>query len=522
MSALSLSADVVIVGGGMGGVAAALTLAAAGKRVILTEPTRWLGGQMTAQGVSALDEHAHIETFGGTQRYNTLRALIRQHYAQRYRLPAPPLNPGGGWVSRLCFEPRVGVAVLHKMLAPYMHGIRTLYEVEPVGAQVGAGGRVQSVTVSHIHTGAHTQLHAPFFLDASELGDLLPLTQTAYVTGAESQAQTGEALAPTDARPHEMQSFTFTFALDYRPHERHIIAKPRDYARLRDSQPYSFTLTDHRGGHKTYPMFDGDLPFWTYRRILDGALHPTAHDIAMINWHGNDYYSGSLIDVPAQDAAHALNEAKQLALGFLYWLQTEAPRDGGGNGYPELRLRADVMGSADGLSQAPYIRESRRIVPLARVVASQISATDNPPPFAPPMRDSVGVGWYAMDLHACVGNPHADMYAPTLPFQIPLGALVPVHTPNLLPACKNIGTTHLTNGAYRLHPTEWNIGESTAHIALLCLNTGVTPQQLAHDDALTRGLQRALLTDGVPLCWTLDTPPTHPHFIEIQMEHLHA
>ena len=62
-----------------------------------------------------------------------------------------------------------------------------------------------------------------------------------------------------------------------------------------------------------------------------------------------------------------------------------------------------------------------------------------------------------MDLHACVGNDEVSMLDQTLPFQIPLGALIPVKTKNLLAACKNIGTTHLTNGAYRLHPIEWAI-----------------------------------------------------------------
>ena len=43
---------------------------------------------------------------------------------------------------------------------------------------------------------------------------------------------------------------------------------------------------------------------------------------------------------------------------MLYWMQTEAPRPDGGTGFPGLRLRPDVMGTADGLAQAPYHRES--------------------------------------------------------------------------------------------------------------------------------------------------------------------
>ena len=53
----------------------------------------------------------------------------------------------------------------------------------------------------------------------------------------------------------------------------------------------------------------------------------------------------------------------------------------------------------------------------------------------------------------------------TRPFQIPLGALLPIRVENLLPACKNLGVTHITNGAYRLHPVEWNTGEAAGMIA---------------------------------------------------------
>src|SRR6266508_1740716 len=78
--------EVLVVGGGMGGVAAALAAARAGRSVVLTEETDWLGGQMTAQGVSALDEHRYIETFGGTASYMAMRRAIRDVYRSDYRL----------------------------------------------------------------------------------------------------------------------------------------------------------------------------------------------------------------------------------------------------------------------------------------------------------------------------------------------------------------------------------------------------------------------------------------------------
>jgi hypothetical protein len=105
---------------------------------------------------------------------------------------------------------------------------------------------------------------------------------------------------------------------------------------------------------------EGLPPFWTYRRLTDSQLlDPSGqlYDVAMINWAGNDYHWADLIDKSATEQRRILVEAKRLALGFLHWLQTEAPRDDGvGRGYPGLRLLPRVMGTEDGLSKVPLLR----------------------------------------------------------------------------------------------------------------------------------------------------------------------
>ena len=87
-------------------------------------------------------------------------------------------------------------------------------------------------------------------------------------------------------------------------------------------------------------------------------------------------------------------------------------------------------------------------------------------------KDSVGVGSYRIDLHPSSGG---DNYidVSSLPFQIPLGALIPKRVENLIPACKNLGVTHITNGCYRLHPVEWNIGESAGALAAHAMKTEI-------------------------------------------------
>ncbi len=114
--------------------------------------------------------------------------------------------------------------------------------------------------------------------------------------------------------------------------------------------------------------------------------------------------------------------------------------------------------------------------------------------------DSVGVGMYRIDLHPSTGG---DNYIDVgcSPFEIPLGALIPRRTANLLPAGKNIGTTHITNGAYRLHPVEWNIGEAAGALAAFCLDRGTTPHAVREGDTLLDDFQRRLTDDGVELRW---------------------
>ncbi|MEM9950368.1 MAG: FAD-dependent oxidoreductase [Chloroflexota bacterium] len=517
--------DIAIIGGSLGGVAATYQLPSSSNdrdlNIILTSASEWLGGQLTSQGVSAPDEHAHIETFGATKTYLQLREMIRHAYQTKYNAPAimaesilgtnMPLNPGNGWVSRLCCDPRL-------ILENFDISADIYHHYRPMSAVV-ENNQVISVKLEN-NAGEHLEIYAQYFLDATDTGDLLPLTQTAYVTGAESQSDTGEPQAPVTARPNETQGFTYCFAVEYCAGENHTIDKPEGYDYFRDNQPYTLSPIGRDGQPVIYKMFEysdqGNLPFWSYRRIHDGTLLG-GNDISLINWISNDYHGGNILDVPADEQASYLDEAKSLSLGFLYWLQTECLRDDGGYGYPELKLRPDVMGTSDGLSQMPYIRESRRIVPQKRIVEQDITAEFNKGARAKHFTDSVGIGWYAMDLHPCVDNPDVSMYAPTKPFQIPLGALIPHNTKNLIPACKNIGTTHLTNGAYRLHPIEWAIGEAASTLANFCISQDISPQTLYTDAWKIWRLQARLVQRGCPIFWAIDIPIDHSHFEVTQL-----
>jgi hypothetical protein len=531
--AREMAADLVVVGGGLGGCAAALAAARNGLRVILTEETDWIGGQLTAQAVPP-DENPWIESFGGTRSYLLLRQKIRDYYLRNYPLTAearaqPYLNPGNGWVSRLCHEPRVALAALEEMLAPYVAGRRLVVLLRHKAESVAVNGdRVEAVQVRSLETGRTVVLWAPYIADATELGDLLPLSGTEYVTGAESRRETGEPHAPEEAAPANMQAFTACFAMDYVAGENHVIDRPEEYGFWRDYVPditpawpgrllaweYSDAVTFQPRKLETDP--ERGLGLWSYRRIADKSLFaPGTYpgDISLINWPQNDYLLGNLFEVSPEEAARHLARAKQLSLSLLYWLQTEAPRPDGGTGWKGLRLRPDIVGTEDGLAKYPYIRESRRIRAEFTVVEQHVSTeyrmqetgASREDVRAAEFKDSVGIGSYRIDLHPSTGGNNA-IDVSSLPFQIPLGALLPRRTRNLLPACKNIGVTHITNGCYREHPTEWNIGEAVGTLVGFCLSTKTTPRAVRDKAELLERYRQLLSNQGVPLHWPKVTP----------------
>jgi hypothetical protein len=241
---------------------------------------------------------------------------------------------------------------------------------------------------------------------------------------------------------------------------------------------------------------------WLYRRIVCAGVFPDGDrpDATLVNWPQNDYFAGNIIDKSPEVAERYLEDARQLSLSWLYWLQTDAPRPDGGAGYPGLYLRPDLTGTSDGLAKAPYIRESRRIQAEFTVTELHVGADARGSAEAAHFRDSVGIGWHRIDLHPSTGGDNYIDINP-LPFQIPLGALIPVRVENVLPACKNLGVTHVSNGCYRMHPVEWNIGEAAGLLAAYCLEHNRLPRQVRANRTQLDDFQRLLQRQDIDLEW---------------------
>jgi len=492
--------DIAVIGGGTGGVQAAIAACKMGKSVYMCEATDWIGGQLTSQAVPP-DEHAWIEEQGGTQSYLNYRKAVREAYkampeASELMRSQTVFCPGKSWVSRIAHSPRLAHELLCRSVQPFVEsGLLTIdLETVAVVADVQAD-TVRTVTVQH-KDGTQDVIEAAYFLDATDCGDLLPMTGTEYRIGAEARNEFNEPTAPETANSEDHQPITWVAALAL-DQERTPMEKPENYdfwlARQRDGRKILSWVAHGGAGEALYGMFDNDvkpgsLGLWTYRRIQYPPYYTDDRpEITLLNWPQNDYEFGNVIDDP--DREFHLLQAREQTLCCAYWLWEQ--------GY-NVRLDGEHLGTADGLAKAPYIRESRRIVAKKTIVEQDVAERINPVPVQ--LYDSVGVGQYAMDLHKTT-RTGTSMYQPAKRFEIPLGAMIPVRMKNLLPACKNIGATHLTGGCFRLHPVEWTVGEAAGYLAAYCLENGYTPVQVWQEHL--EDFQKLLADNGFQLHWIL-------------------
>lgn len=517
----TLRAEIAVIGGSLGGVMAAVQACEQGRSVLLLAEHAWLGGQLTAQAVPP-DEHRAIERGGASASYLAFRRYVRAHYATQSDFVdrtqmTEGLNPGDGWVSRLCFEPRVAVDYIEALLQPFvddglLHIERGVTFTDDRFSVLVSEQKIQRVQIVDAQ-GVATLVLARMYLDATDTGALIKRAGLRYRLGKESSQEFHEADAPAHADVRDQQPVTFVMAL--RQHRDadsyHALEMPAEYGIWRDYvlPQYTHRLFSEympgakRGESARLPLFatGTTLDWWRYRRIVSAQnWRVPREEVSLINWAQNDFAQSCLLDGDVPEA-EVIRRAKALSRCFLYWLQTEAPRrDGRGLGYPELQLASDVLGTEDGFAQQVYVRESRRIVGLATLTQNEIvpSNTDPKPVAA---HDSVGIAWYNMDIHPTCVSGHG-VNAHVRPFVLPIGIFVPVDCANLIPACKNISVTHLVNAATRVHPVEWMIGEVAGLLASYVIDKQLPLTQVATDPSALQKFQQTIRDAGIPTEWS--------------------
>ena len=514
--------DIIICGGSLGGTIAAYSASKQNKKVLLLEETKWIGGQLTSQAVPP-DEHRWIEEEGSTATYREYRLRVRKHYVddpncKRVILDKGELknvndmkfDPGSSEVTRIAHRPKLALELLYSMLEPYIDKNLTIITNAKLISCKKKYNKIQSVT--YLINNELKEFYGKIFLDGTDTGELLPLSKTEYRIGAESKEETHEEHALDKPDYNDVQPITYPLAIKLHESGNYTIPKPKEYDRFRnmmmdyDKYPiFSMYGPDSSNGKaRRFGMFYNEkdengndlFPLFVYRRIVckDNYIdNKNINDITLLNWPQNDYFMGNIYNT--DDIEKEKYYAKQLSLSFLYYLQTEVDRPDGLKGYPNFELLYDELGSDDGLSLAPYIRESRRIVSRFTITEEMIKEGSNPD-----FIDSVGVGHYPIDIHITT-NSHSFFFIPSERFTIPLGSMIPIKTKNLIPACKNIGTTHLTNGSYRLHPIEWNIGEVAGYLASFVLDKNISVKDVYEKKRLLKEFQNLLIDNGIQLHW---------------------
>jgi flavin-dependent dehydrogenase len=184
--------DVLVVGGGCSGAAAAIQAARSGARALVCEETTWLGGMITAAGVSCIDGN---EGALGGGIFRAFRDDIEAHYGGRDAVRT-------GWVSNTCFEPDLAARwfadTARTSGAAVRHGA--------VIREVLRDGDVICGAVFDTPSGS-LEVRAKVTIEATEYGDVLELGSVPYRLGRESREQTGEPHAP-DVPDLEIQDLT--------------------------------------------------------------------------------------------------------------------------------------------------------------------------------------------------------------------------------------------------------------------------------------------------------------------------
>ena len=349
--------------------------------------------------------------------------------------------------------------------------------------------------------------------------------------GQEARSETGEAILPEDARPQCQQSFTFDVLVERtHPGKGIPIGAPTEYGRVPWLNLQEFTgdfWISKNNAWKKRSFFDA-FGIFRYRRLLRHSLYKktiSPGDVAVINWGtsshpergqccGNDYRTGYLVGLSRSERKQQIERARVRAQAYIHFLQS--------NGVPDLKPRGDLTWTKDGIALEPYIREARRGIALTTVCHEDVAASFFPNQArARTFDDTLGIGQYHyLDLHGNLVDGHVspkgkDVIA--LPFTIPAGALVPIDTDGLVLSAKSIGTTHITNAAYRMHPVEWTIGEASGFLAAFSVWTNKQPREIVNNESLLRKLQGFLTRNGIPIVWFDDVSHADPDFEAIQI-----
>lgn len=474
----AFSPDLLIIGGGASGTTAGITASRLGVRTVIIEESTWLGGMLTAAGVSAVDGNYKLPSgfFG------ELRDSLANYYGDLDSLKT-------GWVSNVLFEPSVGDKILKNIAS------------KEASLQVEFSSTLKSIKkdnlgwVIEINTPDGVKKYTPkVVIDATELGDVAKACGVGYDIGMDSRYDTGEKIAPEQSNSI-IQDLTYVAILKDYGYDV-TIPRPINY----DSTKYFCSCinplcTDPKEAHRMWPK---------EKMITYGKLPNNKY---MINWpiEGNDFYL-NIIENSPEEREELLKKAKEFTLGFVYFIQTEL-------GMNTLGIADDEFPTDDKLPFIPYHRESRRIHGVVQFNVNHISE-----PYSQDQklyRTSIAVGDYPVDHHHARYHDWESLpdlhFHPVPSYGLPLGVMIPKGVDNLIVAEKSISVTNLVNGTTRLQPVVVQIGQAAGTLAALSIinDTSIS-------DVSVRDVQRSILANGGYLLPYLDVAKNDKLFLSLQ------
>ncbi len=479
------TADILVVGGGTGGTAAAIQAARRGAKTILVSEFPWLGGMLTSAGVSAPDGNELVAFQTG------LWGAFLQELRQRQ-----PEGLNNSWVSFFSYDPRIGAEIF----ADWVHELSNLHWIS---GQVPLEVLQQGNCVTGVRF-ADFSVTAKIILDGTELGDLLALGEIPHRWGWELQSEFGEISAPADynhlTQSYPVQAPTWVVVMqDFGEADAPEIPPAPNY------DPSLFAgAWDNYGAEK----------FLNYGRWAGGRF--------MINWPicGNDYAEGvgRLIESEATKKEF-LQKSRWHSQNFAHFIQNNLGRRYG--------LAESVFPcKASAFALHPYYRESRRLVGLTTVREQDILPMAGGR-VASLFPDTIAVGNYANDHHYpgfdLPLQPKSILWGGRwtgTPFTIPYRSLIPAQTDGFLVCEKNISVSHIANGATRLQPVVMGIGQAAGMAAAMCVELNCQPRDLP-----VKQLQNALLKSSkapatlIPL-FNLDISSRNPEWLNWQVYYL--
>ena len=494
--------DVIVAGGGTGGVGAALQAARLGAKVLLLEETDWIGGQMANAGVTSMDE-------GGIWGKNPVRerGIYREFHESAvnhyYTIEKDPytayhfnLQSEGG------FEPRAARGILYGLIqdtrskATLDLSVRTkVVEVQKTGDAV-TGVTLEEWTEAGPK---RKNVKCRVVVDATEYGDVIPLTGARYRVGTSTSDNIDPASAVQD---HTWLGIIREYPNGL-PEELKIKEPPPGYEERVAKLFKNYQLYGSAAWGGENRGMKGPKLWWVYaawRGMPDstspatGEMTEERHTKCGLNG-GNDYkVNAGTMENPQQRLQDELNGIN-LTLSIIYWFQHDlglpwsvAEDEGYYTPYNLQRMkdrgvRADLLPLAARMPQWPYVREARRIIGVETLRGEDLYTRDRGEEAAKHWASTVAINDYSFDLHGTEdsleeGLDEKEYINATGPFSVPFGVFIPEKVDGFVPAEKNFSQSRLSNGATRLQPSTMLDGQAAGAIAAMAALKKVQPRQL--------------------------------------------